>query len=62
MVATTAGALQEVDLAAPDDFVGTGRHGRRVGAAAREHGGRRRLATRFGCAAARGASRSATLW
>jgi hypothetical protein len=62
MAVTTAGALQEVDLAAPDDFAGTGRPGRRVGAAARELGGRKRLMTRFGFAAVRAASRSATLW
>jgi len=62
MVATTAGALQEVDLAAPDDFVGTGQPGRRGEAAARELGGRRRPATRFEFAAVRPASRSVTLW
>jgi len=60
--ATTVGALQEVDQAAPDDFVGTGLLGRRVEAAARELGGRRRLPTRFEFAAAREASRSVTLW
>ena len=60
--ATTVGALQEVDLAAPDDFVVTAQPGRRGGAAARELDGRRRPVTRFECAAARGASQSATLW
>ena len=60
--ATTAVALQEVVLAAPDDFVGTVQPGRRGGVAARELDGRRRLATQFEFAAARGASLSVTLW
>ena len=60
--ATTVGALQEVDLAAPDDFVGTEQAGRRGEGAARELAGRRRPGRRFEFAAARPASRSATLW
>ena len=61
-VATIVGALQEVGLAAQGDFAGTEQPGRRVGAAARQLGGRRRLATRFEFAAAREANQSATRW
>lgn len=61
-VATIVGALQEVGQAAQGDFVVTERPGRRVEAAARQLGGRRKLATRSEFAAARQASLSATLW
>ena len=62
MAATTVGALQEIGLGAPEDFVGTRQPGRRGGAAERERGGRRRRLTRFEFAVARGASQTATLW
>ena len=62
MAATAVAALQEIELAALDTFVRTGQAGRRVEAAARDLAGRRRLPPiGFTFAAARVASRTATL-
>ena len=70
MAAITVAALQEIELVAPDAFVRTRQAGRRVEAAARELVGRRRLTgenflggeDQFKFAAARAASRTATLY